>query len=163
MTTRPASRSGRRQSIRTIIVQISRKLKATYRVRSGRLFSRLLAALLGVYSSFVMAQVPTGMNVQSGQATSSVNGNAMTVNQATNKAIIDWQTFSIGANNSVQFVQPSSSSVALNRVVGNDVSNIFGSPFSDLGSLAVEHVDFDEIGVEAFALAPLSVVGTMAL
>jgi hypothetical protein len=43
-----------------------------------------------------------------------------------------------------------------------DVSNMFGDPFSDLGSLTVEHVDFEEIGAEAFASAPLSVVGTMA-
>ena len=51
----------------------------------------------------------------------------MTVNQSTGRLVTDWQSFSIGAGNSVRFVQPSSSAVALNRVTGNDPSAIFGS------------------------------------
>ena len=42
----------------------------------------------------------------------------MIVNQSTPNAIINWNTFNIGANESVRFNQPSSSSVALNRVTG---------------------------------------------
>ena len=63
-----SNRSSRRKftsGIRTLVVQISRKLKATYRIRRGRLFSRLLAALLGVYSGFVLA-LPQGMDVKAG-------------------------------------------------------------------------------------------------
>lgn len=40
------------------------------------------------------------------------------VNQNSNSAIINWNTFNIGANERTQFVQPSASSVALNRVTG---------------------------------------------
>lgn len=43
-----------------------------------------------------------------------------------------------------------------------DVSNMFGDPFADLGSLTVEHVAYAQISLAAFASAPLSVVGTMA-
>jgi hypothetical protein len=43
-----------------------------------------------------------------------------------------------------------------------DVSNMFGDPFPDLGSLTVEHVEYEEIGADAFAAEPLSVVGIMA-
>jgi hypothetical protein len=43
-----------------------------------------------------------------------------------------------------------------------DVSEIVGDPFLDLGALAVDHVDFDEIGDAAFAATALSLVGTMA-
>lgn len=48
------------------------------------------------------------------------------ITQATTKAIIDWRIFSIGANEQTQFYQPSASSVALNRVVGEDPSKILG-------------------------------------
>ena len=40
---------------------------------------------------------------------------------------IDWQSFSIGKGNTVNFVQPSASAVALNRVLGSDVSVIQGA------------------------------------
>lgn len=48
------------------------------------------------------------------------------VTQTTDKAIIDWQKYSIGANEHVQYYQPSASSVTLNRVVGHDPSQILG-------------------------------------
>jgi filamentous hemagglutinin family protein len=48
-----------------------------------------------------------------GQGTSSV-----TINQSSGSAIINWNTFNIGVGDSVRFNQPSSSSIALNRVTG---------------------------------------------
>ncbi|HYD75489.1 filamentous hemagglutinin N-terminal domain-containing protein [Ramlibacter sp.] len=128
MNNRSHAKATRGSRIRTVIVQISRKLRATYRVRiGGRLFSRLLAALLGVYAAQVFA-LPQGGVVQSGAVTiNTPNANSMVLNQGTSKAVIDWQSFSIGSGQSVQFLQPGASSVALNRVVGGDVSSIFGS------------------------------------
>ncbi|MDP1611297.1 MAG: MBG domain-containing protein [Sulfuritalea sp.] len=46
--------------------------------------------------------------------------------QTSNKAIVDWKSFSIGANEHTQFYQPSASAVILNRVVGEDPSQILG-------------------------------------
>ena len=43
--------------------------------------------------------------------------------------VITWQSFSIGATAAVRFVQPNSSSIALNRVLGPDPSSILGSLF----------------------------------
>ena len=43
---------------------------------------------------------------------------AVIVNQSSSSAVINWNTFNIRANESVRFNQPSSSSVALNRVTG---------------------------------------------
>ena len=70
---------------------------------------------------------PTGGHVVAGNAT--INQETATkigITQATSKAIIDWQKYSIGANEHVQYYQPSASSVALNRVVGLDPSQILG-------------------------------------
>ena len=42
----------------------------------------------------------------------------LTVNQSTDKAIINWNTFDIGNGETTTFVQPSANSVTLNRVTG---------------------------------------------
>ena len=71
---------------------------------------------------------PTGGQVVSGQAAiNTPTPTSMVIDQASNKAIINWNSFSIGANESVRFNQPSASSLALNRVLGNTGSEIFGS------------------------------------
>ena len=74
--------------------------------------------------------LPTGGTVVSGSA--AINSNAantaMTINQSSQGAIIDWGGFSIGSGDSVQFVQPNTNAVTLNRVlVGGDPSMISGS------------------------------------
>src|SRR4029077_330413 len=62
---------------------------------------------------------PEGASVVGGAATiQGQGGPAVIVNQSTSSAVINWNTFNIRANESVRFNQPSSSSVALNRVVG---------------------------------------------
>lgn len=48
------------------------------------------------------------------------------VQQAQQRGIIDWRSFNIGADHQVQFQQPSSSSVTLNRVTTPDPSVIAG-------------------------------------
>ncbi|MEX8513561.1 MAG: filamentous hemagglutinin N-terminal domain-containing protein, partial [Leptothrix ochracea] len=80
--------------------------------------------------------LPSGGQVVAGQATwtttlsptlSPVAGAAnLTVNQASQRAVINWNSFNIGSAASVDFVQPSPSAVALNRVVGSEPSQIFG-------------------------------------
>ena len=70
---------------------------------------------------------PAGAAVVSGSAAISSSGSTTTINQTTNKAIINWQSFSIGKGETVNFVQPGSTSVALNRVIGSDASSIYGS------------------------------------
>ncbi len=72
--------------------------------------------------------LPTGGNVVGGSGTISQTGaNQLTINQNSSTLSIDWQSFSVGAGNIVRFIQPDSSSLALNRVIGPDPSMIFGS------------------------------------
>jgi len=71
--------------------------------------------------------LPTGGEVSAGTATIQQSAGAMTVNQASDRAAINWLGFGIGAGESVRFNQPSSSSIMLNRVLGQDPSAIFGS------------------------------------
>ena len=69
---------------------------------------------------------PVGGQVVGGNGTISANGAVTTINQATDRMAIDWQSFDIAKNETVNFNQPSSSSVALNRILGNNASAIYG-------------------------------------
>ncbi|MCV2349200.1 MBG domain-containing protein [Paucibacter sp. Y2R2-4] len=73
------------------------------------------------------ASLPSGAQVVAGQAQISRVGNVLTVQQNSALLATDWRSFNIGAGHTVNFVQPSSSSVALNRVIGNEVSRIQGA------------------------------------
>src|SRR6185369_3449726 len=55
------------------------------------------------------------------------NSNTLNINQSTNQAIINWQSFSIGQGGTVNFNQPSASSATLNRVLGSTPSTIAGT------------------------------------
>jgi filamentous hemagglutinin family protein len=69
---------------------------------------------------------PTGGEVVAGSAAIAQQGSTTTITQTTARSAIDWQGFSIAGHEYVQFVQPSSQAVTLNRVVGNDPSQLLG-------------------------------------
>jgi filamentous hemagglutinin family protein len=74
------------------------------------------------------ATLPQGGTVQAGSASFSTSGSTLTVNQSSNSAIINWNTFNIGAGGTVRINMPSSTSVELDRVTGNlGPSQIFGT------------------------------------
>jgi len=70
---------------------------------------------------------PSGEQVVAGQADFERAGSTLTINQGTNKVIINWQDFSIQQGELTKFLQPSASSAALNRVVGGNLSQIYGT------------------------------------
>jgi filamentous hemagglutinin family protein len=65
--------------------------------------------------------------VSSGNASAVQAGNTLSVLQTTNTATLNWSSFNIGANGKVVFNQPSSSSIALNRIFDSNPSSIFGA------------------------------------
>ncbi len=93
--------------------------------------ARLLAIIVGtcVLAIGANAQLPVlgSGGVTSGSATITQSGNVTNVNQTTQKAAINWQSFSIGSKDTVDFNQPNSSSITLNRVIGNDPSVLAGT------------------------------------
>src|SRR3982750_4734464 len=117
-----------RFSVRTVVVRLSRKLRATYRIRTGPWLSHLLVAVLSVALPSLARALPQGAVVEAGAATvSTPTASSMVINQTTSKAVLGWQAFSIGQGQSVQFIQPNAASVALNRGWGGGVSSIYGS------------------------------------
>ncbi|MEL0168577.1 MAG: filamentous hemagglutinin N-terminal domain-containing protein [Pseudomonadaceae bacterium] len=73
------------------------------------------------------ADLPTGGNIVGGSGSISQDGNSLNVQQNSDKLITDWNSFDIGAGNTVNFYQPGKDSVALNRVIGEDASAIYGN------------------------------------
>ena len=71
--------------------------------------------------------LPVGGSVSAGAANIGSGTGSMTITQSTQNTAINWQSFNIGQNEAVHFVQPNSSSVALNRVMGSDPSSILGN------------------------------------
>jgi filamentous hemagglutinin len=62
-----------------------------------------------------------------GAASYSQAGTKGTVNQTSTNAILNWQSFNIAAGYTMQFVQPSTSSIALNEIYDANPTQIFGS------------------------------------
>ncbi|HEX8027271.1 MAG TPA: filamentous hemagglutinin N-terminal domain-containing protein, partial [Vicinamibacterales bacterium] len=96
--------------------------------------SKRLKAVMVVVLSFATGstglqaqQGPAGGTVRAGEARISGEGTASTrIDQSSDRAVIDWRSFGIGANDEVIFRQPSAQSATLNRVTGEQVSVILG-------------------------------------
>ena len=88
-----------------------------------------IAISLGILASFNSAYaLPTGENVQSGSANFSRTADTLIIDHS-GKVAIDWSSFNIGKNELVKFNQ--NGGIALNRVLGNDFSSIYGKIQSD--------------------------------
>ena len=87
-------------------------------------FTAVILVLL--FNSHVYA-APSGGNIVYGNAEIIHNGSNTTINQGSNNAIINWDSFDINKGESVYFNQNSSSSIVLNRVTNGLPTNIFGN------------------------------------
>ena len=82
---------------------------------------------------------PTGEVVLGGPSSAMISGQGtplLTINQKVDRAIIDWNSFSIGNGETTlfQFMGPAGAkSAVLNRVVGVDASSILGNLRSEVG------------------------------
>ena len=98
--------------------------------KKNRRLDRLTAAtLMGLWMMIPgMAQaLPSGGDIVSGSGSiEQVTSQDMVIQQDSQQLIANWDAFSIGTAESVTFNQPNSSSIALNRVIGQDPSLILG-------------------------------------
>ncbi len=101
--------------------------------KRGLLAQTFLAGATGVaflvfaQSSPVLAG-PEGATVVSGSVVIKGEGTkAVTIEQASQRAIIDWRGYSINVDESVTYRQPGATSISLNRVTGGDPSHILGA------------------------------------
>ena len=88
-------------------------------------YSVAVAAILSIMPNPSRA-APVGGVVASGSASISASGLETTINQTSDRAVIDWQSFNLSHNETAHFNVPSDSSATLNRISGG-VSTISGS------------------------------------
>ncbi len=110
-----------------------------YRTRQSSLLSSLCGSTAlrspryVLLSSLSMALISTAAlagpqdgQVAGGAASITSAGSTTTINQSSNRAIIDWRSFDVGSSELVQFNQPSAAAVTLNRVQAGSPSQIDG-------------------------------------
>lgn len=88
---------------------------------------KILFLTIFLFSSFYGYTAPAGGNVVHGDANINYGGSNTVINQNSDKAIINWDSFDINKGENVLFNQNSSSSVVLNRVTNGNPTSIFGN------------------------------------
>ena len=103
--------------------------------RSKPLVAGTVRALLGGVafflwsgSGFAGVVVPTGGQFAAGAGTIKATSNGLAITQSSTRGIINWQNFSIGAGQTVQFFN--AGGATLNRVTGNTQSVLAGALFA---------------------------------
>ncbi|MBX9479419.1 filamentous hemagglutinin N-terminal domain-containing protein [Yersinia enterocolitica] len=109
----------------------SKKIINDNHTRAGELshLAILTGLVFGTLSLRVFAHpsLPLNGNIVFGQGEMSVNNTTLTVTQQSDKLAINWGSFDIAQGSSVIYNQPGQQSIALNRVLGHDTSQIYGN------------------------------------
>jgi filamentous hemagglutinin family protein len=85
---------------------------------------------------------PNGGTVVNGNVTiQGQNTNSVSITQSSQNAIINWQTFNIGAGETVQISMPNASSTELERVIGNFVPSQINGSLSSNGRVFLVNPD----------------------
>jgi filamentous hemagglutinin family protein len=101
--------------------------KVTLRVAVRRVLSVVTPATLSLLGATPAVGGPEdGVVVRGAASIEHASPNTLNIHQTTDRAAINWRSFSIGANEQVNFIQPSSTSATLNRVTGGQQSVING-------------------------------------
>jgi hypothetical protein len=94
-------------------------------MRREHLALRIIALAIGAMPWLEALSNPTGPTPVRGVASiSGLGTSAVRVDTNNAKAIINWQSFSIGALETTRFTQPSAASAVLNRVTSSQASSI---------------------------------------
>ncbi len=96
------------------------------RVLQQPIFKFISAVALTLSTPISLLAGPEGGEVVGGEGNISRSGNTTTIEQATDRMAIDWQTFDVDVNERVHYIQPGSDSVSLNRILSHRGSQIHG-------------------------------------
>jgi filamentous hemagglutinin len=104
---------------------------ANFRLKPLTAYVRLLMAggTFAIFSpAYAELPIPSANWVSpGGVATHETVGNALNIKQETDRVILNWEKFNVSSDSAVNYKQPASTSIALNRIGGKDPSNIMGS------------------------------------
>lgn len=109
--------------------------QGTEQRRWGRGFRAL--TLASVFTLPAAAQSPQGGTVVVGGAGISTLGNQTLIHQTTDRALIDWRSFDIGAGQSVAVTQPGAGSLLVSRVIGHGAGTRIDGNLTANGQIVV--------------------------
>jgi len=100
------------------------------RGKSGRTSAASAAKALAAALSLAVAPLahasPGGAHVVGGVGSVNQAGNTTNIQQSSQNLSINWQTFNIAPQETVNFLQPSATAIAVNRILGNTGTQILG-------------------------------------
>ena len=103
-------------------VQVSRKRTVG---RRALMLSVLTASLCAAGVAYA-GNGPMGGQIMSGSGQIQQVGNTTTIRQDSSTLTLNWQSFNIASNQTVDFLQPGSSAIAVNRIFSSTPSEIYG-------------------------------------
>ncbi|MGC1548286.1 MAG: YDG domain-containing protein, partial [Rhodanobacter sp.] len=86
----------------------------------------LLAMSLSMAGLAHAGTAPTGGQIVSGSGQIQQVGNTTTIRQDSPTLTLNWQSFNIASNQTVDFLQPGSGAIAVNRILSSTPSEIYG-------------------------------------
>ncbi|MFJ3313895.1 YDG domain-containing protein [Herbaspirillum huttiense] len=93
----------------------------------GKKVSRRLAAAAALSAASALAMAgPSGGAVTAGSGSISQSGNTTTVTQGSQNLSVNWQSFNTSSGEKVNFVQPSASAIAVNRIQDVNATQFMG-------------------------------------
>ena len=99
---------------------VSAQGKPSSGIKVAAVMAGLMGSFLGQVAKAQTAPppytLPTGGQVSAGQASISQSGANLVINQSSNRASVNWQSFHVGKDAHVQFNQPSAASVPCRSV-----------------------------------------------
>ena len=108
-----------------------------FRIRAlGRLTLAAILAAQPLVPHYAFANPQQGIVTHGSASITGEGSDSVTISQSSDRAFIEWESFSVGAGQRVDFHQPSSQSVTANKVIGTDPSEIFGQ-ISATGKLII--------------------------
>ena len=113
--------------VKVRILNIFRALCCRLFHSEARKISFFFAVCIGVWAPLFAADLPHGGSVTGGQSVITQQTHSVEVFQSSDRVSLLWDEFSIGADKTVNFVQPSSRSIALNTVPNGHISHINGA------------------------------------
>lgn len=87
--------------------------------------STLILATIYLSANYLYA-APSGSEVKSGVGSVSQSGTTTTILQSSQTLSLKWDNFNIAPNETVNFIQPSSTAIAINRIYSTDGTQILG-------------------------------------
>ncbi|MFC7287276.1 filamentous hemagglutinin N-terminal domain-containing protein [Herminiimonas glaciei] len=105
---------------------IFREDKPQYRLSPAhRILAIFAGSVIAVATPLAWAAPADGV-VTSGSGSISSSGNVTNIVQGSNKLAINWSSFNIASNETVNFIQPGRDAIALNRIIGSGATEIYG-------------------------------------